>query len=151
MEQDTPTELLNHDSKNHLATAGTWARLLGILGFIFTAFIFLAALMMLLGGSYLNQFLAESSGEEFPGMARGLGTFTGLLYLVIGGIYFLISWWTFRFGNEIREGLMTHSPEHMAAAFNNLKNYFQAYGVLTLVAVGFMLLSVLGVMLVGFF
>jgi hypothetical protein len=151
MEQDTPTELLNHDSKNHLATAGTWARLLGILGFIFTAFIFLAALMMLLGGSYLNRFLAESSSEEFPGMARGLGTFTGLLYLVIGGIYFLISWWTFRFGNEIREGLMTHSPEHVAAAFNNLKNYFQAYGVLTLVAVGFMLLSVLGVMLIGFF
>lgn len=151
MEQDTPTELLNHDSKNHLATAGTWARLLGILGFIFTAFIFIGALVMLFGSSYLNQFLAESSGEEFPGMARGLGTFTGLLYLVIGGIYFLISWWTFRFGNEIREGLMTHSPEHVAAAFNNLKNYFQAYGVLTLVAVGFMLLSIFGVMLIGFF
>ena len=151
MDQDTPAELLNLDSKNHLAAAGTWARLLGILGFIFTAFIFIAALVMLFGASYLNQFLAESSSEEFPGMTRGLGTFTGLLYLVIGGIYFLISWWTFRFGTEIREGLMTHSPEQVAAAFNNLKNYFQAYGVLALVAVGFMLLSVLGVMLIGFF
>lgn len=151
MEQDTQTELLNNDSKNHLASAGTWARLLGILGFIFTAFILFAALMMLFGGSYLDRLLSESSNEEFPGVAGGLGTFTGLLYLVIGGIYFLISWWTFRFGNEIREGLMTHSPEHVAAAFNNLKNYFQAYGVLTLVAVGFMMLSVLGVMLIGFF
>lgn len=151
MEQDTPTELLNNDSKSHLASAGTWARLLGILGFIFTAFILIAALVMIFASSSLDRILAESSNEEFPGVTGGLGIFTGLLYLVIGGIYFLISWWTFRFGNEIREGLMTHSPEHVAAAFNNLKNYFQAYGVLTLVAVGFMLLSVLGVMLIGFF
>ena len=151
MEQDTTTELLNNDSKNHLASAGTWARLLGILGFIFTAFILIAALMMLFAGSYLVRILAGSSNEEFPGMTGGLGTFTGLLYLVIGGIYFLISLWTFRFGNEIREGLKTHSQEHVAAAFNNLKNYFQAYGVLTLVAVGFMMLSILGVMLIGFF
>ena len=151
MEQDTPTELLNNDSKNHLASAGTWARLLGILGFIFTAFILIAALVMIFASSSLDRILAESSNEEFPGVTGGLGIFTGLLYLVIGGIYFLISWWTFRFGNEIREGLMTHSPEHVAAAFNNLKNYFQAYGVLTLVAVGFMMLSVLGVMLIGFF
>ncbi len=151
MEQDTPTELLNNNSKNHLASAGTWARLLGILGFIFTAFILIAALVMIFASSSLDRILAESSNEEFPGVTGGLGIFTGLLYLVIGGIYFLISWWTFRFGNEIREGLMTHSPEHVAAAFNNLKNYFQAYGVLTLVAVGFMMLSVLGVMLIGFF
>lgn len=151
MDQEPLAELLTPESKNHLSTAGTWAKLLGVLGFVFTGFIVLMALMLILGGSFLNEFMANSDQAEMPAGMAGMGTFAGLLYLVIGAIYFLISWWTYRFGNEIKYGLTTSSPEHLASAFNNLKNYFQAFGILTLIAVCFMLIGILGVLMVGFF
>lgn len=151
MDQDPVVELLSPESKNHLSSAGTWARLLGILGFIFTSFILIMALVMMLGGSFFTDLMARSGENEMPEGMSGLGTFAGMLYLVIGAIYFLISWWTFRFGTEIKYGLTANSPEHLTSAFNNLKNYFQAYGILSLIAVCFMLMGVLGILMVGFF
>jgi len=151
MDQDPIVELLTPESKNHLSSAGTWAKLMGILGFVFTAFIFIMALVMILGGNFLGNFMARDSEVEMPDGLAGMGAFAGLLYLVIGAIYFLISWWTYRFGNEIKYGLTTHSPEHLTSAFNNLKNYFQAYGILSLIAICFMLIGILGILVAGFF
>jgi hypothetical protein len=151
MDQDTITELLTPESKNHLSSAGTWARLLGVLGFVLTGFIVVMALVMILGGSFFTDFMASTGGEDLPEGMGSAGTFAGLLYLVIGAIYFLISWWIYRFGNEIKYGLTTSSPEHLTSAFNNLKNYFQAFGILSLIGVCFMLIGILGVLLIGFF
>jgi len=151
MDQENNPELLTPESKNHLTSAGTWARLLGILGFVFTGFILIMALFMIFGGSFLSEFMASTGGEEMPEGMGGVGAFAGLLYLVIGAIYFLISWWIYRFGNEVKYGLTTNSPEHLTSAFNNLKNYFQAFGILSLLGVCFMLMGVLGILLVGFF
>lgn len=151
MDQETGQELITPESKNHLSTAGTWAKLLGIAGFIVTGFIILMALAMIMGGSFMTSMMASASAEELPAEFAGMGAFVGMLYLVIGAIYFLLSWWTYRFGTEIKYGLTSSSPEHLQSAFNNLKNYFQAFGILSLIALGFMMLGVLGVLLVGFF
>lgn len=155
MDSDLHEDLLTPDSKNHLVAAGSWARFIGIIGFIFTAFFGCFSLVLIFGGSALMSAISavSTTDPESPaaGLMKGSGMFVGLLYLIITAIYFVISWWTYRFGTEIKQGLRESSPEHITSAMGNLKNYFQAYGVLTLIALSIMIFSMLTVFMVGFF
>jgi hypothetical protein len=154
MDSDLHQDLLTPDSKNHLVAAGSWARFIGIIGFVFTAFFGCLSLALIFGGSALMSAISAASAEQdspAAGLMKGSGMLIGLLYLIITAIYFLISWWTYKFGTEIKQGLRESSPEYITSAMSNLKNYFQAYGVLTLIALSIMVFSMLTVMMVGYF
>ncbi|MEP7322467.1 MAG: hypothetical protein ABI761_11130, partial [Saprospiraceae bacterium] len=152
MESDQDQELLSVDSKNHLVVAGSWARFIGIMGFVFTAFFGLLSILLITGGPSMMSMIAAANPEaSSSGFLKGSTVFIGLLYLIITAIYFVISWWTFKFGNEIKQGLRENDPDIVTSSFGNLKNYFQAYGVLTLIAVTLMVFSVLTMLMVGFF
>lgn len=143
-------ELLSAYSKNQLVGASAWARILGITGFVFAGLLACLALFVMSGGmgSIMGANMPEGAATPMLGKS---GMIIGLLYLLIAGIYFLMSWWTYRFGTEIRTGIMQNDPEEVGSALNNLKNYFQAYGILTMIGVGIMFLSLLSVLMVGFF
>ncbi|MEO5582723.1 MAG: hypothetical protein ABIR66_08525 [Saprospiraceae bacterium] len=152
MESDQDQDLLSIDSKNHLVTAGSWARFIGIMGFVFTAFFGLLSILLITGGPAMMSMIAAANPEATSsGFLKGSTVFIGLLYLIITAIYFVISWWTFKFGTEIKQGLRENDPDVVTSSLGNLKNYFQAYGVLTLIAVTLLVFSVLTMLMVGFF
>ena len=143
-------DLLSAYSKNQLIGASAWARILGIIGFVFAGLLVCLALFVMSGGmgSIMGANMPEGATTQMLGKS---GMVVGLLYLLIAGIYFLMSWWTYRFGTEIKKGIMQNDPEEVGSSFHNLKNYFQAYGILTMIGVGIMFLSLLSVLMIGFF
>jgi hypothetical protein len=133
-------EGLSAENMGYLLTAGKWAKFLGIMGFIGTAFIVLAAFSMFAMGSSLA---GLSGGLYGAGFGSGLGSF----YLIIAIPYFMISLFLFRFGTRTAEmQYESTAAMSMTEAFKNLKNYFQYSGILVIIMLAmFILLMVIGI------
>ena len=149
MEEEPRLNGLSPYSKNQLLDASWWGRLVGIAGFVFSGILALVALMVMSGGSTINAILKPTStGNEVDNKQF---IFYGLIYLLLAGFYFLMSWWVFRFGSEIRHGLLQNKNEEIDSSFNNLKNYFQALGIMTLLGLGVTAIAVLGMLTLVYF
>jgi Family of unknown function (DUF5362) len=127
-------EGLSSQDMGYLLTAGKWAKFLGIMGFIGTAFIVLVAFSMFAMGSSLE---GLSGGLYGSGFSAGLGLF----YIVLAIPYFMISLFLFRFGTRTQE-MQYESTAAMSLteAFKNLKNYFQYSGILVVIMIVFFIL-----------
>ncbi len=148
MEQES-LEGLSPSSKNQLHDAGWWAKVVGIVGFISSGIMAIASIFIMIGGPFLDTLLQQGKDEESP--LGNTGIFMGLIYLFMAAFYFFMSWWVFRFGSEIRFGLKSNSTEAVDSSFHNLKNYFQAFGILMLLCVGILLIGVFTILAVSFF
>jgi hypothetical protein len=127
-------EGLSSQDIGYLLTAGKWAKFLGIMGFIATAFIVLIAFSMFTMGSSLESL---SGGVYGAGFSSGLGLF----YIVLAIPYFMISLFMYRFGTRTQEmQYQSTAAMSMTEAFKNLKNYFQYSGILVVIMIGFFIL-----------
>jgi hypothetical protein len=79
--------LLLEDAQYYLTIAGKWAKFLGVMGFIFTAFIGCAALFVMFFSSALQN-ASPAYGTSITGR---FGGFIGAVYLLVGLFYFFIS------------------------------------------------------------
>ena len=106
---------LSIEDRAYLLTAAKWARFLGIIGFIATGLILLAAFFMMTMGSALG---GGALGSLY-GTGFGLGL--GVFYLAIAAPYFFISLFMYRFGSRVKDSQFSSSNASMTEAFKNLK------------------------------
>jgi len=125
--------VITAEAKYFLHTAGRWATFLGILGFVFTGFIVLAAIFagtMLAGLSKL-----QNAGNPYGGTGASIfaamSGYISFIYLLVALFYFFFSFYMYKFGSEIKSGTTFNNTLQVTAALKNLKS-FLSYGVLPL-------------------
>lgn len=117
---------LSSEDKGYLDTASKWAKFLGIMGFIFTGFIIIAALFMFTYGSSLG----SAFGGNSPISGGVLGFGVGFLYILLALPYFFISLYMYRFATKTQTALYSSNDVALTEAFKNLRNFFRLMGIL---------------------
>ncbi len=134
------------DIVSYLSEGSKWARFLGILGFIMTAF----SLIGVFGANWMLQYAGEVDRSFLMGMGA---VFIAGIYLVSAALIFFPSLFLFRFGSRARKAIEQNDVDHMAFAFRNLKSFLKFYGVIALIGLlfyGAIFLSVITAGLLGY-
>ena len=96
-----------------------WVRLCSIMGFISTIFIFLAGIGLMAGG-------AASAGIPF-------GTGVGVVYMLMGLLYFMPSLFLFRYASAIALAQDSNSSSDIVAALGHQKSFWKFVGIVMIV------------------
>lgn len=120
-------------SHSHLLETSRWAKLMAIVGFVGSVFI---AIFGLFFGSMFSQFAPGSSS-----MFGASGMMVGLLYLIIGAVYFFISLFLYRFATRMKIALMSADQENLISSFYNLKLVYKILGIIILIYLAFLALA----------
>lgn len=129
----------------HLKEAAAWGKFLGIIGFVYSG-------LIAVGAIFAATMLSNLSGKYSNG-AGGLlaGGSVGVIYLALAGVVFFMSMYLFRFAKNIQVALKNNDQEALTASFNNLKIYFRFAGIITVIALIFTVLGVIGVLVAAAF
>lgn len=128
-------------SKEHLTEAARWARFLSIVGFISLG------LLVVLGIATSATLSRMSDAYGAPrGMGTAVGTTSAVLYIIMAVIYFFPLLYLFRFANAMQAALRANDQERLTVSFQNLKSCLRYVGILTVIALVFMLIAIVMVM-----
>jgi hypothetical protein len=133
---------LDQPSTAYLGEAAKWAKFLAIMGFIFCAFMLIAALF---AGSMMSAMIS-SAGANFGMFGSG---FITILYLFGAALYFFPCLFLFRFASQMQDAIRNHEQNKLHGSFKNLKSCFRFLGILTIVVIAIYILLFIGVMVVG--
>lgn len=124
------------------ALAGTkpWVQFCAILGFIFTGFMVLAGVFMMIGGEIITA-TGDSSGMPFAGFPAVLG----IIYLACAFFYFFPSLKLWKYGRHIAALLGSNSMTDLEAALDAQRSFWKFVGILVCVAIA---LYIVGIILV---
>lgn len=120
--------------KEYLFTAAKWSRFLGIVGFIMTGIIVIAAISSLFLGSIFSKL-----GDDNPyssGVLAGIGSMLVGIYAIAGAIYFFISLYLYNFGTKTKLALTENDSHALTEGLKNLKSFFSLSGILAAIVVG---------------
>lgn len=133
------TGLMTDSIITSLRKTRPWVMLLAILGFIGTAFIIIAAVGMVLGGSMMQGM--EDTGGMPGGFIYGMAAF----YLVLGIIYFMASWYLLKYAGAIKRAVTGMSLTDLETALEKQASFWKLMGILTLISI----IAVIGMMVLG--
>ncbi|MFV0592392.1 MAG: DUF5362 family protein [Draconibacterium sp.] len=134
------------DINVHLNEAGKWGSFLSILGFVFVGLIVMGGFVMSLVFMFLP---SEMFGNQ--GMFPFPMFLLGLVYLVIGALYFLPILYLFRFSTRIKQALRYKNQEKLSSAFLNLKAHYRFIGILMIVLMALYVLVFVFMVFAGLF
>ena len=143
MEQNPSLFSLSIDpsSKEHLAEAAKWARFLAIIGFVFLGFLVVAGIAVSVTISRLSSGFSDPAFRN-SGFSSAMGVGTAFVYLVMAIIYLFPLLYLLRFANAARTALTTNDQELLNDSFRNLKRFLRYLGILTIIGLGFLVVSV---------
>ncbi|CAN5375213.1 hypothetical protein BH11BAC3_BH11BAC3_43690 [soil metagenome] len=137
--------VIDNISRGHLSETATWGKFLGIVGFVYSLLVAVAAIF---AGSVLSKLM---SGTEGNGERILAGGSVAIIYLVLAGVIFFMSLYLFRFSKNIQLALLTNDQATLSISLKNLKVYFRFAGIITAIALIFTFLGVVGLMLASSF
>ncbi|MCF8234725.1 MAG: DUF5362 family protein [Bacteroidales bacterium] len=117
-----------------------WTMFMAILGFIMSAFILLGALFL---GSVVSFVPSDAFTTPFPTY------FIPVLYLIIAFVNFMIALFLYKFSSRTKDAIHWRKPEMIHKALNNMKLYWRWVGILTIVAIVFMIGSFIYAIIFG--
>lgn len=123
-----PTLIVDSNIKGFLTETIKWGKFLAIMGFVFTALIALSGIFLIFFGSILT--------SKFP-MGTMMGGFIGILYLVMGLLYYFPSKYLYDFCVHTKRALQTNDQESLAYAFSRMKSLYKFWGILMIIGVVF--------------
>ena len=133
---------LDQPSTGYLGEAAKWAKFLAILGFIFCAFMVIAALF---AGSMMSSMMSSAGGF---GTMFG-GGFVTVLYLLFAALYFFPCLFLYRFASQIQDAIHNNEQAKLQGSFRSLKSFFRFVGILTIIAIAFYILAIFAVLVIG--
>lgn len=123
-------------ARQHLKTAAGWGLFISITGFVLLGFGLLSSLLMIAGGSAVEQ--AAMGAMPFSMATAG---FSYLLFIVFWMIPLVF---LFRFSSKTRNAVADLNSEELTAAFANLKNNFMFTGIVIILSiVGFITMLIM--------
>ena len=129
--------------QNHLLSAAKWAKLLGVLGFIFSGILLLVTGLMGLTMS------AAKSGNFFNyDISAFINSGVGIIMLlIINLICFIVALYNYRFGLKMKKGLQNSDQPSFTESLANLAKNYRLIGIITVIN---FILIVLGGLLMMF-
>jgi Family of unknown function (DUF5362) len=134
--------------RGYLAETGRWARFLGIIGYILTGFIVLAALAMGTVMGDMAKIGAQTGNPMLSKMEGGFGIGFAIIYLLLALLYFFPSYYLHGYGTNLGRALREHDNAALTAALGREKSFFKFWGVMMIIMLALYAL-VLVAMLVG--
>lgn len=111
-----------------LKETSTWTYILSIIGFIGIGLMILAGIIFSITmGGMLGGNPYESLGIDI--------SYFGMIYILLGLIYFLPVLYLFNFSRKMKRALSLNTNEDLTAAFSNLKSHYKFLGVFTIVII----------------
>lgn len=126
-------------ASGYLNETGKWGKFLAIIGF---CVIGLIVMMGLFAGTL---FSSMDAVLPFPGFVMGL------MYVLIGLLYFFPVYYLFKFSSKVRTALLTKNTQELDAAFENLKSHYKFIGILMIITLSIYVLFGGGALLAGAF
>lgn len=123
---------------NLLRQTKPWVRLLAVLGFIGTGFLFLASFGMLA--------LGASAGQGLP---AGFGIGLMLVYMLMAGIQLPAVLFLNRYASRIGKLVNSNAPEDLESALAAQKSFWRYVGILTLIMLCIYALVIVIMIVVG--
>jgi len=124
---------LDDTARYYLLDTVRWTKFLAILGFVFTGFFLVVALLIIvIGKSFMNL----SSGYQST-LTGGIG----LIYIAVAGIYFYPVYALLRFSSCMKKGIMNDDRVLINNAFRYQKLMYKYIGILMIIVIGFYLLA----------
>jgi hypothetical protein len=145
----TQSGLSNLD-KDYLFTGAKWSRFLGIVGFVMSGFLAIAAFFI---NTLMNTLTAMSPMPGGGGFGGGMGAFITILYLGMAALGFLYASYMYNFGTKTKAAILSNDSELLTEGFKNLKSMFRFSGILTAIVLGFyavmLVFALIGVAIAG--
>lgn len=122
------------------ALAGTkpWVQFCAILGFIFTGFMVLGGIFMMIGGGFMAA-AGDNSAMPFAGFPAVLG----VIYLVMAFFYFFPSLKLWKYGRHIAALLGSNSMTDLEAALDAQRSFWKFVGILVCVAIALYIVAII--------
>jgi hypothetical protein len=140
----TPEMVLTQEAQHYLHGAGKWASFLGIIGFIGSAFTLVAAVFV----GNIAEIIAKFKPTS-PTYPNAMGGVVGLIYVVIAIFYFFLSLSLFRFGNNIKTGLLFADAVSVSKAFRKLRSFFKLWGIASIIIIILFIIILIAAVLIG--
>ena len=139
--KQNPELVINTDGSDYLNIASKWAKFLAILGFIGTAFMVLAGIIMAVVTSFTSKL-----GSPF-GFPVGL---LGLLYVLLALLYFFPALYLFNFASKSRIALDTINQTEFDDSLKNLKKMFKFLGIMTIALIASYVIAIPTILIFSF-
>lgn len=118
---------LDQSAKDFLKETAKWAYFLSIVGFVGIGLIMLIAV-------FAGTFFA-SMGAAIPGasaMGGSFGVIMGVVYFIIGAIYFFPVYYLFKFGSTAKKAFRDNDNEALTTSLGFLKAHYKFIGIFML-------------------
>ncbi len=130
------TGLMTDSIIGSLRKTRPWTLLIAILGFVFSAFMVIAAVPMLLGGGMMGSGMEGMEGVEgLEVFGGGMMIGMGVLYLVMGVIYFIASLYLLRYSGSIKRVVSGMQVGDLEAALSQQASFWKLMGIMTLLTI----------------
>lgn len=123
----------------YLKETGSWAMFFAILGFVFI-------IILVLGGFFIGAILSALNGEA---VLPGGEIIIGVIYLVIGIIYFFPIYFLYQFSSNMKKALQDNNSENLDLAFKNFKSHFKFVGIMTIIILALYILAAIAMVTLG--
>lgn len=135
IELDSDQLKINNSIKENLITAAKWARFLSIIGFVFTGFMGIASLFLLV-----------------TAMASGIGMlmFMAVVYIGLTVVMIFPALYLIRFAGSTEKGLNSNKQGEFDYGIQNLKSLFKFTGIYTIVVIVLYIVYIFVLAQVGF-
>ena len=135
IELDSDQLKINNSIKENLITAAKWARFLAIIGFVFTGFMGIASLFVLV-----------------TAMASGIGMlmFMAVVYIGLTVVMIFPALYLIRFAGSTEKGLSSNKQGEFDYGIQNLKSLFKFTGIYTIVVIVLYIVYIFVLVRVGF-
>lgn len=147
MESTVQTNLfdlqIDHQSIVFLRDAARWAKFLAVAGFIFCGlFVVVAVLVMSLLSSLFNSVGAQGT--------YGIGALPiAFVYVLIAVLNFFPCLYLYNFAARMQAALQSNDQDQLNTSFKNMRAFYRFVGVMMIIALGFFLLGILGMVIVS--
>lgn len=135
IELDSDKLKINNSIKENLITTAKWARFLAIIGFVFTGFMGIASLFL----------LVTSLASGIPILMLMAVLYIGLtVVMIFPGLYLV------RFAGSTEKGLNSNKQGEFDYGIQNLKSLFKFMGIYTIVLIALYIVYIFFLVGVGF-
>ncbi len=127
-EQTDRQLIINTDGKQNLTTTAKWSNFLAIVGFVMVAFMALIGVAILLISPVAGDY------EDFQAFEFISFSVLGILYIIIGVVYFFPSYFLLLFAKKTRNALKYDSQHNLNEGLSYLKKLAKFVGILTIIS-----------------
>lgn len=142
--QKNPQLIVTEDMRSYFYDMAKWANFLGIIGFVISAFMLMAALTI---GPTIN------ANPEMAKMLGQLGAMDGatfsIVFLIYGFAIFFPSLLMVRYAAKSKQGVLYGEQASLNEGIAKLKSLFKYFGVLAIIFIGLYLITLISAVLGG--